>query len=286
MRRCLSCESLFDAGWTCPDCGRAPALAGGFPAFAPELAAGDSNPTDFEALVRIEEGNFWFRSRNRLIAWALGRYFPHARSALEVGCGTGFVLSGLRKALPQLALSGSEASSAGLAHAQARVPGAALFQMDARRIPFADEFDVVCAFDVLEHIEEDERVLAEMYRAAKRGGGIAVTVPQHPFLWSNVDAVAGHVRRYKASELEEKVRRAGFEIRRRTSFVSVLLPLMLTSRFLQGNADGRKAAAAEFALPALAHRVLEKALDAESALIRAGASFPAGGSLLLVARKP
>jgi SAM-dependent methyltransferase len=261
-------------------------LIDGFLSFAPEIAGGDHNPTDFTSLVRLEAGNFWFRARNRLITWAIQTYFPNARNALEIGCGTGFVLSGMHQATPHLALTGSEASSIGLAHVQHRVPGAVLFQMDARRIPFTDEFDVIGAFDVLEHVQEDELVLMEMFRAATRGGGIAITVPQHRFLWSGVDSAAGHVRRYEARELVEKVARAGFQVIRRTSFVSLLLPLMLASRLLQRNADGWQTADAEFSLNPVLGQGLEKVLDFERALIRYGVSFPAGGSMILLARKP
>jgi SAM-dependent methyltransferase len=286
MKRCLSCASTISVGWTCTRCGYSPALIDGFLSFAPEIAGGDHNPTDFASLVRLEAGNFWFRARNRLITWAIQTYFPNARNALEIGCGTGFVLSGIHQARPHLALSGSEASSIGLAHAQHRVPGAVLFQMDARRIPFTDEFDVIGAFDVLEHIQEDELVLAEMFRAATRGGGIAITVPQHKFLWSNVDATAGHVRRYDARDLLDKVARAGFQVIRKTSFVSLLLPLMVASRLVQRKADGKQAAETELSLNPVLGRGFEKVLDIERALIRHGVSFPAGGSMIILAKKP
>ena len=79
--------------------------------------------------------------------------------------------------------------------------------MDARRIPFEREFDVVGAFDVLEHIVEDEDVLGQMFKATRPGGGLLVTVPQHPFLWSASDEHAMHQRRYSRAELRRKVER-------------------------------------------------------------------------------
>ena len=202
MKRCIACGANFWANWSCPTCAYSPKLIEGFLAFAPDLAVGDPhNSPDFQTLSSVEAGNFWFRARNRLIVWAIRRYFKNPTSMLEIGCGTGFVLSGVSTEFPELRLSGSEASCAGLSFASRRVPRASLFQMDARNIPFRDEFDIVGAFDVLEHIQEDERVLAEMYQATKQGGGIVITVPQHAFLWSNVDETAGHVRRYDAREL-------------------------------------------------------------------------------------
>jgi SAM-dependent methyltransferase len=286
MKRCPTCAAAFDGEWSCPSCGFVPGMIEGFRAFAPAMAVGDAgNPTDFTALAAVEAGNFWFRARNRLIAWAIQRYFPDAKSMLEIGCGTGFVLSGIRRSLPGLKLSGSEASCAGLAFALSRVPDASLFQMDARSIPFVDEFDVVGAFDVIEHIKEDEQVLAEMHRATRKGGGIVLAVPQHPFLWSRVDENAGHVRRYGARELADKVARAGFKVTRRTSFVSVLLPLMMASRLARKSGDGRKTADAEFAVGPVVNATMEGLLALERGLIRFGVSFPAGGSLLLVAHK-
>jgi SAM-dependent methyltransferase len=237
-------------------------------------------------LARLEAGNFWFRARNRLIAWAIGRYFPGARSLLEVGCGTGFVLAGIAAAFPAVRLAGSEAASEGLALAATRAPGASLMQMDARHIPFRGEFDVVGGFDVIEHVEDDRAVLAELRAAAVPGGGVLLTVPQHPALWSEYDARAGHVRRYRARELGSKVVEAGLEIVRMTSFVAVLLPFMYLSRRAQRAPGPGYDPLAELRIAPWLNRVLEGTLGAEQALIRAGMSFPAGGSLLVVARRP
>jgi len=230
----------------------------------------------------LEENNFWFRSRNRLLIWALRNYFPEARNFLEIGCGTGYVLSGIRNALPDLSLSGSEIYAAGLTLAAARLPGVDLFQMDARRMPFKEEFDVIGAFDVLEHVVEDEQVLAQMFQATRPRGGIMLTVPHHPFLWSQADDYAHHVRRYRSRELIEKVNRTGFEITRITSFVSLLLPLMLLSRLRQRKQYDPMS---EFKISPWLNTGFQKTLDVERSMIRAGLSFPLGGSLLLVARR-
>ena len=169
-----------------------------------------------------------------------------------------------------------------MAVAARRLPSASLFQMDARNIPFREEFDVIGAFDVLEHIQEDERVLAEMERAVKRGGGILITVPHHPFLWSDSDDFARHVRRYKTRELRDKVERAGFEVVRVTSFVSVLLPLLIVSRMRQKFSSKQFDPAGEFDINPILSSTLETFLSGERGVIRAGLSFPAGGSLLMI----
>jgi SAM-dependent methyltransferase len=260
----------------------------GFLAFAPELAAENDGfaATSFEHLAALEAGHFWFVGRNALIAWAMRRYFPAAQKFLEIGCGTGFVLQGLKKELPNLELSGSEIYCRGLDFARARLPGVELVQMDARHIPFESEFDVIGAFDVLEHIHEDQRVLGEMFRACRPGGGVLITVPQHRFLWSHVDDYSFHKRRYSRRELVEKVRRAGFSVSRVTSFVSLLLPMMLLSRLRTGKSPANFDPTAELRIGGLANAICGAAMTAERAAIRLGVSPPAGGSILLAARKP
>jgi hypothetical protein len=104
----------------CPQCGFVPAQIDGFLAYAPDLARhNDGFPAEsFEGLAGGgEAGSFWFRVRNSLIVWALRKYFPGFQSLLEVGCGTGFVLSGIANAFPDARVAGSEIYTAGLAFA-------------------------------------------------------------------------------------------------------------------------------------------------------------------------
>jgi SAM-dependent methyltransferase len=242
-------------------------------------------PRAFELLPEAEAGSFWFRSRNRLIVWALRRYFPGARSFLEVGCGTGFVLQGLRETFPGLELTGVELYAEGLEVARRRVPDARLVQVDARELPFDAEFDVVGSFDVLEHIEDDEAALAAIFRATAPGGGAVLAVPQHPRLWSAADEFGKHVRRYRRRELVAKVGRAGFRVERVTSFVTLLLPLMAVSRVTHRRLDESYDPVAELRHSRPLDLSLERVMDIERTLIRAGISLPAGGSLLVVARR-
>lgn len=291
MKLCLACQKLYDGpGWACPACGNTPVERNGFLAFAPEVADQNDgfNPEFFQLMVAVEPEHFWFVGRNRILMDVMRKYFPDPGKVLEMGCGTGFVLSGLCATFPQARLNGSDIFTEGLILTARRVSSAFLFQMDARRIPFQEEFDLIGAFDVLEHIEEDEAALAQMYQACKPGGGIVLTVPQHRWLWSRVDDFAHHKRRYTRAELTEKTARAGFRVEYATSFVSLLLPLMLASRGLKksGSDMDKQMEAVGLKVGKLTNAVLGAIMRIEWILIRAGLSFPFGGSLLLVARRP
>lgn len=290
MKVCVNCGSAnCDEQWVCSDCGNRPQRIEGFTAFAPSLAAENEGfqADYFAELAALEPSSFWFRARNRLILWALATYFPDARRIMEIGSGTGYVLGGIRSAFPEAELHGSEIFAAGLAFAADRVPSATLYQMDARHIPFRGHFDVIGAFDVLEHIEDDVAVLEEVARALRPGGGFIASVPQHPALWSPQDDRAFHVRRYTSRELRRKARAAGFEVLRMTSFVSLLLPMLFLSRsrMPEDRPGGGIDAMGDLRQPRVVNMALGAVMTVERQLIRAGVSLPTGGSLLMLARK-
>jgi ubiquinone/menaquinone biosynthesis C-methylase UbiE len=255
------------------------------PLFAPSLAQENSHYDQniFHRLVNLESKSFWFTARNRLIVWALSRFFPGARHVLEIGVGTGFVLKGIRAACPDLALAGSDLHVTGLRYAAERLGDSVqLLQMDAQRIPFHEEFDVICLFDVLEHIQDDELVLRQLHRTVKPGGGLIITVPQHMFLWGPADEAARHSRRYGVRELEGKLTSAGFQVLLQTSFVSLLLPFMIISRY-KSRLMKRYDLASELKLISPLNAAFSGLMWLEYELIRAGVRLPAGGSKLVVA---
>lgn len=287
MKICVACRTPFEGQeWRCPACAWTPPRHLGHPLLAPALAERTDGfePRYLDDLARLEDSYFWFRARKRLIGWALARYFPDAHTFFEVGCGTGEVLAELATTCPRLTLAGSEVLSRGIEHARRRVPGVTLVQMDALDIPFMAEFDVIAAFDVLEHVADDRRVLGGMRAAVRPGGGAILTVPQHPRLWSASDEYARHQRRYTRQELVEKIRDAGFRVVRATSFVTLLLPLFVAARLVQRRPGYRYDPLDEYRIPRAVNAVLGGCMLAERAAIRAGVNWPVGGSLLVVAR--
>jgi SAM-dependent methyltransferase len=266
------------------------AMIDGFRCYAPALARGSEDyPIDlYDRLCRLEENHFWFRARNRIILRAFRRHvaWQTRPRVLEIGCGTGYVLQGLA-AENHYELTGLEAHIAGLRHARLRLPSIEFVQADARNLPYESAFDAVGAFDVIEHIVEDDAVLASVGRALKPGGIFIVTVPQHMWLWSSTDERAMHKRRYTRRELSTRLRAAGFDMLRCTSFVTVLLPVMYASRLTKRRRPmpASKTDCYELEISRAANAVCSAAMRIDEALIGMGLSLPGGGSLLAVARK-
>jgi SAM-dependent methyltransferase len=295
-RLCLACgardairsgEPVWPLRWHCPACGHGVTESSGIPMFAPELADTVSgfDPASFATLVEVEGTHFWFVARNELIVGLADRFFPSAKRYLEIGCGNGAVLGALAASRPWERLAGSDLHPTGLKHARARLPPAVeLVQMDARAIPATNAFDLTGAFDIVEHVADDEPVLRALRGATVTGGGTIIAVPQHPSLWSRADEIGYHQRRYRLGELEAKLRRNGFEVLFSSSFTAVLLPLMALSRLKARAAPDDADVERETALGPRTNAVLTAILRAEVRLTLAGLRWPLGGSRVVVAR--
>ena len=288
MKICVKCGcEIARTRWHCDACGWMPQSREGFVLLAPELLTRDDfyPETAHDQLIAVEDQSFWFLNRNDLICEMITKYFPNAGSMMEIGCGNGFVLAGLAEKRPEMELFGAEAFLSGLKHAKKRLPDREFAQMDARKIPFVEEFDLVGAFDVIEHIPEDELVLKEIYKSLKPDGGAIITVPQHPWLWSNTDERAGHKRRYTKKELVNKLEQAGFKIVFSSSFITLLFPFMLASRFLGFTKKSENKPQYGLRPPFLVTAMFQKICKGERRLINK-LSLPFGGSLLCLGIKP
>lgn len=269
---------------------KTPKIIEGIKCYAPDLAfnSEDFPGEGFGTLYAAEDRTFWFRSRNRIIQNLVARYLTKTSARfLEIGCGTGYVLKGLA-ALPNLTLTGADIHLQGLRFARQRLPQIELLQLDLSDWSLPNIYDAIGAFDVLEHIAADEHVLRQAYDALSPEGFFFLTVPQHAFLWSAVDAASGHKRRYSRDQLVGKIRQAGFTIRFVSSFVCTLFPLLCLSRLNplkrhQHTAD--KPSSTELQPPRLLDALLENAMRWDERWIARGRSLPFGGSLCVVAQK-
>jgi SAM-dependent methyltransferase len=127
------------------------------------------------------------------------------------------VAPGLRPRLPIEGTQFVDISPSALAKLRARGGAGTLGSITA--LPYRDAvFDLICAFDVIEHVDDDERALAELSRVASPGAALITSVPLHPAQWTGFDDFVGHRRRYEPEKLMAQLARHGFALARSAVF--------------------------------------------------------------------
>jgi len=251
---------------------------------------------EFAELYAAEDRHFWFRNRNRVIgnvvAGLTAGRAPGYR-VLEVGCGNGNVLRVLEDVCKGAEVIGSELHEEGLARARDRVK-CRLQTADIYDLPFREPFDLIGMFDVLEHLPDDRRALENLRDAMTPDGSIVLTVPAHMKLWSYVDEVAGHFRRYSPTTLRAALEGAGLKVQRLSQFMMPLVPLMWAGRRvaewkkrlgLTGTASAKDRALTEFRVSPALNAVMTFLLRGEHPVLARRRGLPVGTSLLAVATK-
>jgi SAM-dependent methyltransferase len=269
-----------DGGYKCSICGKNYPLKDNISVFMDDKGGDcDTFPEElFERLRKVEDNHFWYRGRNRIIETMLAKHLPRRDSTvLEVGCGTGYV-SSLIKSMGY-SVDCADLMLEGLKYCKSRCVGIRLFQFDLYKVPFRGHYDCVCAFDVIEHIEDDLLALRNIAEALKPGGFFFMTVPAYGFLWSSSDDYKRHKRRYSSQQLKSKIELAGMEIIRKSHFMMFLLPFMFLSRFFLKNELKD-----EIRINPILNHVFFYALVLELYLMRY-IDLPFGSSILFVAKR-
>jgi SAM-dependent methyltransferase len=161
------------------------------------------------ALNRAFYDSLWKRARlieaKRFNTWPLVAELCKTMSArLEVA-------PGLRPRLPLEGTQFFDLSQEAVTQLRARGATAATGTIHA--VPFAEaSFDCVCAFDIVEHVEDDEAAFSELARVSRPGAILLISVPLHAAAWTSFDEFVGHCRRYEPNALAESLRRHGFSI--------------------------------------------------------------------------
>lgn len=179
----------------------------------------------------LDSDHWWFRARRRIFDRVLDERLPGGRAAriLDLGPGSGVNLPVLGRRGRVTALDLSEVSLARCK--RAGTPDCVL--ADATQPPFKPHsFDLVCALDVLEHIDDDRAALASIERMLAPGGLFLFSVPAFPFLWGRQDVLSHHKRRYTKAQLAQRVTEAGLAIEHLTYFNTLLFPPIAVVRLL------------------------------------------------------
>jgi SAM-dependent methyltransferase len=246
------------------------------------MAATSMETSAYHDMSAVEAEHWWFTGRRRVLHAVIARLgLPAGAEILELGSGTGGNFDLLRGFGRLTAVEMSETARA-LAGARAGdvelLPGMLPHDLplDGRR------FDLVCLFDVLEHVEDDEATLREVRALLKPGGAAVITVPAHRALYGPHDMSLHHKRRYQAGELRAKLAAAGLRAETFSYMNAALLPVAWTLRWLDKLLD-RTQATGTSTPPAPVNAVLAAVFGAE-AWVLPRMTLPFGLSLLAVVR--
>jgi SAM-dependent methyltransferase len=238
-----------------------------------------------KATLEVDEHHWWYRGRRRVILAELAHLaLPADASVLDAGCGSGRTLQELTR-FGQVSGIELDPDAAGLArsrgHGEVRVGR-------LEELPWeANTFDLVTCLDVIEHTPDDVVALRELLRVTRPGGFMLVTVPAYQSLWSLHDEANHHYRRYGRRTLRAAAAAAGWNVRRISSFNSLLLAPAAAVRLAQRRVGTHKGYTNDLALgPAWLNNVLEQPLALEARWLGRGGTLPAGLSLLAVLGKP
>jgi SAM-dependent methyltransferase len=236
-------------------------------------------------MYEAEDTYWWFIGRRHLVRRLILHLSGQAadRRILDAGCGTGGTLD----AVADLGEAwGVDISPDALEFCRGR-GHTNLKLCPAEALDFPDgSFDFVLSCDVLEHLEDDGRALAEIRRVLRPGGYGIITVPAHKWLWSAHDVALEHRRRYSSGELREKLRAAGLRIVRFSYAVSFMFPALIGFRIYRRiTPAGRKPQTEFLKVPRLASQMLIAMLHWEATLISHGIPLPPGATLVAVVRK-
>jgi len=132
-------------------------------------------------------------------------------STLEIGCGQGAMGSRLVALTPSFLAVEPDVASFHIAAQRIQTRGGTVLNCMSDALPPGQVFDMVCAFEVLEHLEDDEGALADWAQQVRLGGHLILSVPAWQHMFGKWDTAVGHYRRYSPDELSTKLRAAGFE---------------------------------------------------------------------------
>jgi len=182
--------------------------------------------------IRIENTHWWFSVRRQILNNLISNLnFSKKEWALDVGCGVGSNLKVLKS--KEMNVIGLDKSFNALS-AIIQMIKLPLINGDLYRLPFkTNSFRLVIAMDILEHLENDEIGIEEIYRVLKNGGVLILTVPAFNFLWGLQDEITGHKRRYLRKEISKKLVSKNFYILKSSYFNFFLFfPILLTRRLI------------------------------------------------------
>lgn len=225
----------------------------------------------------VDGQHFWFRGKNLLIEFLLSKAYQGTNAKiLNVGVGTGDDLASIKK-FGQICVLDVDQQALDM------IPQELVIEKklaDVCAIPYPDNsFDLVVAFDVMEHVQDDQAMANEIERVLKPGGHFVFTVPAFNFLYSGHDQALHHFRRYNQKMIKPVMK----------NFTKITMGYWFYFLFLPAAAmrllNKKSTASSMFRIPTWMNAFFYEILRCENWLMDRGLTFPFGLTLYGVYKK-
>lgn len=242
---------------------------------------------EYIQMSKLESSHWYFKGKQFIISQFLKKIIQNKRNVriLDIGCGTG----NISQMLSQFGeVYGIDNSPIAIELCQQKGLTNLYLNDKNKKFPFKDNyFDIVCCFDLLEHLDNELEILKEVLRVIKPEGFLFITTPAFMFLWSEHDLALHHKRRYTKTNLYQLLESNKLKVQRITYYNFFLFPIafiyrLYTRIFLRKKMDNPKS---EFfvKIPISLNNLLKGILVLEGILLRF-INFPWGVSLLCIAK--
>ena len=184
----------------------------------------------YDQMAQLDDKHWWYRARRKVLEALIERHAKPPANAriLEVGCGTGHNLPMLERFGTVDAIEVDEAAR-GLAEKRLgrAISSAPLPELNGIE---RASYDLIGAFDVIEHIDDDRAAIAALATCLKPRGKLVLAVPAHPWMWSRHDELNHHERRYSKKALRALIDGSPLRLESVGYFNSILFPLAVGAR--------------------------------------------------------
>jgi len=238
----------------------------------------------------IQENHWWFKARNNIIFTVLSNFLnvkeKNDYEILDIGCGLGQIFPILEKFGH---VEGVEKNPSFVKVLKNKYPNIKIYNTEFPS-PNLDnkKFDLISMFDFLEHTEKPENILRSATNILKDEGLLLITVPAYSWMWSKIDELGHHYRRYDKDAIKREIEGEGFENLYLSYFITLLFPLAFIHRKIISFFFPKKRMRSDFDIKKpinILNKILYYIMNIETYFIRRKISFIYGLSIIGVFKK-